>query len=400
MADRQPHTVAPAAAARLREATLADLESIRLLLGGDSVIDWHRLAFHDAAEVDRFLRVNELDPANPADMDRLEDLREQACEYLTRNFGYRIPDEVARGMPARDLFLLASSRGRRQIYACIVLKVMHVMHHLDGRELLFKLPVSDDELFSFVESKVVRVVEEIRAAGYPIVEFAWSRKEHDSIVTKLLAKRHSIAANVFDKLRFRLITRSVDDLPAVLTELLHRLVPFNYVIPGESVNGILPFRRVVESTPSLARFADQLQRELDADRARHPEQPPGNEFSGPGYRVINFVADLPIRVDQFLVRVTNPGDRDLGPVIFILTEFQVIDAETARINEEGENSHQRYKERQYERVKLRLEGGRPPSSADPTGPVQLPPRAPAGGVVSGLEDDDADGEADADLDDE
>jgi uncharacterized protein (TIGR04552 family) len=389
MADRQPHTVAPAAAARLRDATLADLESIRLLLGGDSVIDWHRLAFHDEAEVDRFLRVNELDPANPTDIERLEDLREQAVEYLTRNFGYRIPDEVARVMPARDLFLLASSRGRRQIYACIVLKVMHVMHHLDGRELLFKLPVSDDELFGFVEAKVVKVVEEIRAAGYPIVEFAWSRKEHDSIVTKLLAKRHSIAANVFDKLRFRLVARSVDDLPAVLTELLHRLVPFNYIIPGESVNGILPFRRVVESSPSLARFADQLQRELDADRPAHASggQAAGNEFSGPGYRVINFVADMPVRVDQFLVRVTNPGDRDLGPVIFVLTEFQVIDAETARQNEEGENSHQRYKERQYERVKARLETGRPPTSADPTGPVPLPSRAPAGGVPDDDDDD-------------
>ena len=111
-------------------------------------------------------------------------------------------------MPARDLLLLASSRGKKQTYACIVLKVMHVMHHLAGRELLFKLPVSDDEVFGFVEAKVVKVVEEIRAAGYPIVEFAWSRKERDSVVTKLLAKKATIAADVFDKLRFRLITRT------------------------------------------------------------------------------------------------------------------------------------------------------------------------------------------------
>jgi uncharacterized protein (TIGR04552 family) len=228
---------------------------------------------------------------------------------------------------------------------------MHVMHHLAGRELLFKLPVSDDEVFGFVEAKVVKVVEEIRGAGYPIVEFAWSRKERDSLITKLLAKKASIAAHVYDKLRFRLITRSLDDLPAVLNELLHRLVPFNYIIPGESVNGILPFRRVVEDHPQLARLADQLQLRLDAEEMRGLQ----NEFSGPGYRIINFVADLPVRIDQFLCRMPNADD-DLGSVIFVLTEFQVMDAETARKNEEGENSHQAYKERQHDSVKARLAG--------------------------------------------
>src|SRR4051794_39952970 len=255
--DRSPRTK-PDAPPRISDGTLSDLEAMRLLLSGGSVIDWHRLAFSDDAEVDRFLRVNEIDPARPEDMERLEQLREEAVEYLTRNFGYRIPDAVADGMPARELFLLASSRGRRQIYACMVLKAMHVMHHLAGRELLFKLPVSDDEVFGFVEAKVVKVVEEIRAAGYPIVEFAWSRKERDSVVTKLLAKKATIAADVFDKLRFRLITRSIDDLPAVLHEFLHKLIPFNYLIPGQTVNGILPFRQMLDNAAGYARFSDQL----------------------------------------------------------------------------------------------------------------------------------------------
>src|SRR3954470_19439156 len=283
--------------ARLEQATLGDVEAMRLLLRGSSVIDWHRLSFSDGDEVDRFLRINEFDPAVPEDMERLEELRADAVEYLTRNFSYRIPDDVAHGMPPRDLLLLASSRGKKQVYACIVLKVMHVMHHLAGRELLFKLPVSDDEVFGFVENKVLKVVEEIRAAGYPVVEFAWSRKERDSVVTKLLAKKATIAADVFDKLRFRLITRSIDDLPAVLHELLHRLIPFNYVIPGQTVNGILPFRRMLDGAPAYARYADQLQMDLDTEA--RADDSGSNEFSGPTYKVINFVADLPVRIDQF-----------------------------------------------------------------------------------------------------
>jgi uncharacterized protein (TIGR04552 family) len=340
---------------RLEHATLNDVEAMRLLLRGASVIDWHRLAFVDVAEVDRFLRINEFDPEKADDNERLEELRADAVEYLTRNFGYRIPEDVAHAMPARDLFLLASSRGKKQVYACIVLKVMHVMHHLAGRELLFKLPVSDDEVFGFVESKVVKVVEEIRAAGYPIVEFAWSRKERDSVVTKLLAKRATIAADVFDKLRFRLIMRAVDDLPAVLHEILHRLIPFNYVIPGQTVNGILPFRRLLEITPPYARFSDQLQLDLDTEEI---EQSGKNEFSGPTYRVINFVADLPVRIDQLLCRVPGAEHEDeLGKIIFVLTEFQIMDVETSRANEAGENSHTEYKARQHERVKFRLTRG-------------------------------------------
>jgi uncharacterized protein (TIGR04552 family) len=344
---------------RLEQATLGDVEAMRLLLRGGSVIDWHRLAFHDGSEVDRFLALNEFAPESADDMDRLEELRADAVEYLTRNFSYRIPADVAHDMPARDLLLLASSRGKKQTYACIVLKVMHVMHHLAGRELLFKLPVSDDEVFGFVEAKVVKVVEEIRAAGYPIVEFAWSRKERDSVVTKLLAKKATIAADVFDKLRFRLITRSLEDLPPVLHEMLHRLIPFNYVIPGQTVNAILPFRRFLDIAPAYARFSDQLQLDLD----RETEDGGANEFSGPTYKVINFVADLPVRIDQFLCRV--PGaENDLGATIFVLTEFQVMDAETARANEAGENSHVKYKARQHERVKARLAEGERPQSTD------------------------------------
>jgi uncharacterized protein (TIGR04552 family) len=339
--------------ARLEQATLGDVEAMRLLLRGASVIDWHRLQFSDESEVDRFLRLNEFDLANPDDIERLEELRADAVEYLTRNFSYRLPEDVTHTLPPRDLFLLASSRGKKQVYACVVLKVMHVMHHLAGRELLFKLPVSADEVFGFVESKVVRVVEELRAAGYPIVEFAWSRKERDSVVTKLLAKKATIAADVFDKLRFRLITRTLEDLAPVLHELLHRLIPFNYVIPGQTVNGIMPFRRLLEITPQFARFADQLQLDLDTEEI---EQTGSNEFSGPTYRVINFVADLPIRIDQLLCRVPGAGN-ELGAVIFVLTEFQVMDAETAQKNEAGENSHSQYKARQNERVKFRLTRG-------------------------------------------
>jgi uncharacterized protein (TIGR04552 family) len=333
--------------------SIGDLAGIRNLLRGGSVIDWHRVYFTDRAEVDRFLRVNEFDPESEVDMSRLDDLRGEAVEYLERHLGFRLPDEVADGIPVPDLFMVASQKGKRRTHACIVLKVMHVLHHLAGRELLTRLPVSADQIFHLVEEKVLRTVETMKEAGLGVVEFEWSRKNADSLITKLLAKKENIAADVYDRLRFRMITRSEDELLLVLREVAQRLVPFNYVIPGQSQNDIVNLRTAIDSSPSLTRHLPDL---LDLSQvAGDKKAPVMNEFSGPSYRVINFVADLPVRMDKYLCRAPDdPLFAEKGTVVFVLTEFQIIDARTAEANERGENSHSHYKERQLDRVRARL----------------------------------------------
>jgi len=341
---------------RYEDFTVGDLTAIRNLLRGGSVIDWHRLYFTDREEVDQFLRVNEMDPADENDMRRLGELREAAVEYLERHLGFQIPDEVAHGVPPRDLLLIASQKGRRRTHACVVLKVMHVMHHLAGRELLTKLPVSDDQIFHLIEEKVLRTVEELKAIGCPVVEFEWSRKHADSLITKLLAKKESIAADVYDKLRFRMITNTEEQLIFVMRELTQRLVPFNFVIPGQSENDIIKIRETLDRSPSLKRFLPEI---TDLAAVAADKKPsPQNEFSGPGYRVINFVSDLPVRIDKYLCRrPDDPMFAEYGTIVFVLTEFQIIDARTAENNESGENSHDKYKDRQAARVKARLMHG-------------------------------------------
>jgi uncharacterized protein (TIGR04552 family) len=153
-----------------------------------------------------------------------------------------------------------------------------------------------------------------------------------------------------------LITRKYEDLPAVLRELLNRLVPYNYVIPGQSVNRLLPFARILEATPAARALTEDLQQESEINLG---ESSP-NHFSAAGYRVINFVADLPVRVESVLRHVgIKPDAVDLEPraVIYVLTEFQVMDAHTAVTNEQGDSSHEVYKERQHIEVKARLTRG-------------------------------------------
>ena len=318
------------------ELTLADSDAVKLLLRGDSVIDWHRLNYADHAEVDRFLRLNEFDPENDEEMARLEDVRSDAVEYLSRAFAMAIPDEVAGDLPARDLFLVASSHGPHQKWACVVLKVMHIIHHINGRAGLLKMSVSDEIIFREVELKVMQVVEQLRAAGAPLTEWEWSRKPRDSQITKLLAKRSTLAANIYDKLRFRLIVPTPDDLVPMIGTLTRQLIPFNYIIPGESLNQLVDLQQLLPDR-------------LDAGPA--PAEP-YNEFSGPEYRIINFVADLPLRIERLVPRTEVP--QNTAHVVFVLTEFQIADKATALRNESGASSHEAYKARQNERVRMRL----------------------------------------------
>ncbi|MGH2931104.1 MAG: TIGR04552 family protein, partial [Solirubrobacteraceae bacterium] len=109
-------------------------------------------------------------------------------------------------------------------------------------------------------------------------------------------------------------------------------------------------------SPALQRFLPDITDLAAVAADKRPS--PQNEFSGPGYRVINFVSDLPVRIDKYLCRLPDdPIFAEYGCVVFVLTEFQVIDARTAENNESGENSHEKYKERQAARVKARLMHG-------------------------------------------
>ena len=78
-----------------------------------------------------------------------------------------------------------------------------------------------------------------------------------------------------------------------------------------------------------------------------------NEFSGPEYRIVNFVADIPLRLSRLgLAKTDIPPDS--SHVIFVLTEFQLADKTTAVRNESGQSSHEAYKARQHEKVRTRL----------------------------------------------
>ncbi|MCA9538091.1 MAG: TIGR04552 family protein [Myxococcales bacterium] len=333
---------------------LQDIEQVRLVLRGDSVVDWQRLSFGDLAQVNECLIRVGLDPSNPLDAQRLVDVHRRSVEYFQTHYATELPAEVRRPHDVREVLLLASRPGPAQRAACTILKVMHIVHHAAGRELLYRLPVAINELFHRIEIEVFTAVDGMKEVGIQVAELAASRKSQDSIITKLLSRADSVAADVHDRLRFRVITETLEDLFAALVYMSRRLLPFNYVVPGESRNDLVDLPATMQRDPRLASLLPLLQPVAQSED--HIAR--ANLFSASGFRMINFVVDFPVRIEEWADRILDFDAARSGQVVFLLVEFQLVDRETHQLNNTGDNRHSLYKERQRVRVFQRLVGQR------------------------------------------
>jgi uncharacterized protein (TIGR04552 family) len=343
--------------------TLSDLEAVRLVLSGDSVIDWNRANFYDLDQVDAFFRLHHLDMSLLEDKRRIKSVFISSVTYLEEHLGLRFPKELTEKEDIREIFVLASTKrsfSRYQILACVILKLMHVIYHLEVAELRFQVPLSEAALLDEASKQINLLSQKMLQSGLPIISFYGNRKAKNSIITKLLAKRENIAATVFDKLRYRIVMEEQEDLLLALVWLCRYAFPFNYVIPSQSKNSILPFDDMLKNddVSEIRDFltSNGISAQISVEKKPDDSNPDNlNTFSGNSYKVINFIVDFPIRIDHL---VDLPQRNHLGKVVFVMVEFQVVDRITARNNEHGENAHLHYKNRQFEEVKSRLRMGR------------------------------------------
>lgn len=330
-----------------KDVTQGDLLEIREILRGGSVIDWSKLHFRSIPAVNEFLKVFMCDPANVRDMERIQQVHRDAAEYLKTTLEISIPSVLAHPHRIQNLFLYASAPGKHRAKACTLLKVMYVLNHLEARQLLFNLPISERELFSRVEKRVKKTVMRMVELGFAVEDYVASQKTKEGLVTKVLSKREGTAAQVFDRIRFRIIVSHKKQLLPVLYHLKRRLFPFPCVIPGESSNNIDPFQDLVREAFGLRVEGSEVM----------PASIRSNEFSHRDYKVIHFVADIPVRVQDIIEKFNLMMLSRFGNTVFVPTEFQVFDTASHFLNEAGPAAHSLYKSRQVREVISRLYSG-------------------------------------------
>ena len=346
----------------LDKFSLFDLELVRVILRGGSVLDWHRLNLR-RSETKGFLRTHLLDMKDPDDIAFITRIRDEAVLYLREILSFPVPKPV-RNASLVDLLEMAGDRTNRhrQFCACVLLKTMHTLNHFDAEEARQALGMADQELFQAAERRIYRTLSHMMANGLPVVEFVGGRKQRSSMLTKLFSKG-TLSAQLFDKMRFRIITSSVDDVMPVINYLARNLFPFNYGLASECYNTLFPFGLFCAEHPHLRKISKNLQLDSDVDTYQDPLS--ANKHSSPDYRVVHWVTDMPIRIPNYQEAFVTDGiDPIPRPIVYVRTELQILDRSAHRYNERGDAAHSRYKERQRRTVinRLKLGLGRPAPS--------------------------------------
>lgn len=205
----------PPAPPRRRPLAALDVDAVRVLLTGTSVVDWPGVRFADHDDVDRYLASMLLDMDDAADQRRLRYVFNEAVSYLEEHLHLKFPAALRSPSDVREVFLLAGHDvgfRRTQILACVILKLMHTIHHLEAADLRHRTPISEHELTQHAHARIVAGLRRLQDAGTGVVTFYGSSKSRSSVITKLLAKAENVAATVFDKLRYRIVVAHHGDL--------------------------------------------------------------------------------------------------------------------------------------------------------------------------------------------
>ena len=165
--------------------TLLDVDAIRLFLSGSSIIDWNHISFSTMDEVDQFLSTHRLDISDPRDRERLRYVYNESVSYLEAHLGLSFPKSLRNPADVREVFLQASPNNtdrRIRVRACTILKLMHVIQHMEAADLKFRNSLSEVTLFDWARTQLNESAQQMELAGLPIHSFYGSHKTRSGLL--------------------------------------------------------------------------------------------------------------------------------------------------------------------------------------------------------------------------
>lgn len=305
------------------------IDALGVMLYGNSVIDFRRLNFKSDTEIDNFLRLNNFNLNESRSYRRIYHIYNDAINYLT-SLGIDIPQEFRDIGDIKDLFRYSSYLKGSKILShlsCSILKVMHILHHLESRELMYRLGIPVEKLFSMCEERVSLAISKLNRSGISINHYSTSRDNIFDRITRLTAKKEVIAAQQFEKASFDIVTERKEEILPVLKYLISNVFPFNYVVPGYSSNNYIDLLSELKSDEEYSKKIDvyQFTREIPTTDSR--------------FRCVYMKVDIPLDVSLFGFNLDEETIENLGFTVFSLTEFIITDVNSRQKAEEGrENS--------------------------------------------------------------
>lgn len=306
------------------------IDAIGLILYGNSVIDFTRLNFKSDSEIDNFLKLNNFILTEPRAYRRIHHIYHDALNYLI-SLDIEIPQEFKELYDIKDLFRYASFLKGSKLFSkisCSILKVMHIIHHLESRELMYRTSISVEKLFSACEEKVSNAISEINRSGILIYHYSTCRENIFDRITKLTARKEIIAAQMFEKASFNIVTERKSDILYVLKYLITNVFPFNYVVPGYSSANYIDLISEIKNSDEFSKKSEIYQFIKETPKAE-------SQFDR-----IYLRADIPLDINSLGITLDDETAEKLGYTIFSLTDFIITDVESQRKSEHSQNNHQ------------------------------------------------------------
>ncbi len=335
----------------------------RHVLLGESLIDSLGCFFDSRKAVDEFLQINEFDWNDSRDQKRLLSIHNEAVSYVEALLKRPLDPSVSQPDDVRDIFLLGSSEVTSEPIkldsfppqvelpiakqACVLTKVMNTILHINGHELLYTCPISRRQLAQKVDDKIGGKLSQLKSNGFPLIAFEGGRKPKESLITKLLCKRTTVASRINDRLRYQIIVAEKTDVLKLVAELFTSVLPFNFLLPGSTINQLIDINLVTSQKEVVSQKARDMAHSI-ARSVSHlfPHSTEEMDYSGKDYNVLKFVVDVPVRLDKHIAKSGEVHTNELGIIVYSLAEFTIIDQATRQNNEQGENAHPEYKGRQ------------------------------------------------------
>ena len=347
------------------------------LVGGLHILDLPRLNVQNLEEGRTFSKSYGYNLDDEKESTRIWNYHRRAVTFIQTFLledGEQIPEALTDPNQLKDLTYLliyASTQDSKensfQKWSCGILKVMHVLVHLEND--LFTVFSSDiqDQILSAYNNHIYQDLASGQLLlGTPSEPDAVPLKRFDtkpfktsnSSVTKLLAKPEEVAFGVLDKMGVRFVTRSLFDAFSVMRYLTRKnIISFPHIIPDQSNNNLYPVNLLFEVMESITKDVELTEKELDdlmlkkleqsMDRAQFRRKL--NHFSSSDYRFIKFIT-------RKLITVSFPGDAQKSLTFFYPYEVQIVDYESYLKNLSGPASHDEYKKRQIRKARFRIFG--------------------------------------------
>lgn len=369
-------------------------EITRVVLGGGSSIDQNGLNLGSRDEA-RDFALNygyDLDiPHHRAHVVRVfEDALAFTEEVILEGTGLDVPAEIVDLQDPLDLLIWASQKPRdhRGSWACVLLRVMHTLLHVDNNVYLRFLPEIQQQIFDRYDHFLVPRPDGtwLLKGKYEVPLLAVKRKESKdrvSMLLKLLHKPENVAETIYDQIGIRFVAEDLVGVLAVLRFLLdHHVLMATHIKPSRTRNLMIDMdalNRWMAGLPdgfTLARLGPTERQFLARSLMLRQRKSDVNPFSASSYSAIQFTARTLVRLASpavtALQRVQSrfgdlgrPEQADLLHIpeliqeqeeftFFFAHEVQIMEKTGFESVVSGPASHSEYKLRQREAARKRV----------------------------------------------